>query len=303
MAKNKRPANDPLAPAAVPSPSSQTSTLLSAGVQIINSTDIAAIFAMFVKTFLHNFLEHTGRYFLFPINALLDAVEAGLAWYDAYKAHPQARTRAIVRASVASLFALAITTTVIVALTVIAAGPFIPFIFASALGLKSLYHGGASLYFTYKALNGADPNNTYKALAKSHGMLALTGSLATLAVLTVMAFAHFKLAPLGIAAGAGGVGLGIYRAYTGVKAILNRRAQERLPNGAHTEPAPLEQSATILKRLGVETNKNPVRKNSATRALLSDSDKENKKEKNIRELAPSREPESPRTSPSRRRSA
>ncbi len=250
-------------PAVVPPPRSQTSTLLSAGVQIVNSADIASIFTLFIKSFLHSFLEHTGRYFMFPINALLDLVEAGLAWYDAYKAHPSARTRLLVRASVASLFAVTITATVIVALTVTAAAPFIPFIFAGALGAKSLYHGGASLYFAYKGLNGEDPANAaaYKKLAKQHGLLFLSGALATVAVLTVMAFAHLKLAPIGIAAGAIGMGLGIKRGYDGIKTILQRR-RERLAHSPidQSEAPKQEQGTQLLRKLGIASSADIAKK-------------------------------------------
>lgn len=254
MAKNEAQA---AARAAVAPPRSQTSTLLSAGVQIVNSADIASIFTLFLKSFLHTFLEHTGRYFMFPINALLDLVEAGLAWYDVYKSHPSARTRLLVRAGVASLFAATITATVIVALTVTAAAPFIPFIFAGALGAKSLYHGGASLYFAYKGFNSEDPANatTYKKLAKQHGLLFLSGSLATVAVLTVMAFAHLKLAPIGIAAGAVGIGLGIKRGYDGIKTILqNRRERLANPSVDRAEAPKHDQGAQLLRRLGIASS-------------------------------------------------
>ena len=249
MAKQSKTAPATVRPT---SPPSQTSTLLSAGIQIINSADIASIFTLFLKPFLHTFLEHTGRYFMFPLNALLDLVEAGLAWYDAYKAHPSARTRALVRAGVATAFGLAILATVLVALTVAAAAPFIPYIFAGALGAKALYHGGASLYFGIKGLSGSDPHQaaTYQKLSKQHAGFALSGALATFAVLTVMAFANFKLAPIGIAAGTIGIGLGVKRGYDSIKAILKRR-EDRLADNANA-PAPaarLTQGAGIYRRL------------------------------------------------------
>lgn len=179
-------------------------------VGAFDSLNLATIFSLFLKDFLHQFLEQTGKYFLFPVAAAASLISATLAWRQAYL---DRKTRSIGRALVETGAALAITTVVIgslVAASIFAA--IAPVVFAAVLAAKTLYHAASAFYYFLQG--------DY-ALAKANTVATFAGVLATVAVVGVMLLGKTALAVAGIAAGVVGT---VYAVYNGVK--LFRAAKE-----------------------------------------------------------------------------
>lgn len=189
-------------------------------VGALDSMTLATIFTLFLKDFLHQFLEQTGKYFLFPLAAAASLISAVLAWRQAYL---DRKTRSIGRALVETGAALAITTVVIgslVAASIFAA--IAPVVFATVLGLKTFYHAASALYYFLQGDYG---------LAKANAVATLAGVFATVAVVGVMLLGKTALAVAGITAGVIGT---VYAVYNGVK--LFKAKEDKVVNTQEKAP-------------------------------------------------------------------
>jgi cobalamin synthase len=181
-------------------------------VAAIDSANLTAIFALFLKETFLRFLEETGRFFMFPIAAAGSCVQAVLAWRQAYL--DKGKTGSVVKASVETAAALAIGTAVVggfVAASLFAVAA--PIIFTATLAAKSVYHAGAAAYYWGKSAGTSDHSKreAYKAMAKSNLVGAVAGSLSTVAVGLVMIAAKPLFAILGVVAGVIGTGYAAYK--------------------------------------------------------------------------------------------
>ena len=179
-----------------------TNQKISRGVGVVDSIDIAAIFAAFLKETTHRFLEETGKYIMFPIAAAASIIQATLAWRQAKL--DGGKKGSIVKAVVETGVAITITTAVVGALAFSSLfATAAPIIFASVLGAKTLFHTGSAFYYWGKSAAAADLNEKYQYAekAKSNAVSAVALALTTAAVVSVMILGKVMLAGLGIAAG------------------------------------------------------------------------------------------------------
>ncbi|VVC75089.1 hypothetical protein AQUSIP_03650 [Aquicella siphonis] len=197
----------------------------SALVSFFESLDLAAIYALFLKSFLHKFLEETGKYFLFPIAAAASLITAALAWREAYLSG--GKTRTLVHAGVETVAAAAITTAVVgslVATTLFAVAT--PIIFTTVMAAKTVYHAGAAMYYLGKSVGKSEPEKKakYRSMAAGNAIAAIAGVVATAAVAGVFLLGKTVVAGVGLAVGLFGAGYAVYR---GVSSYLQSRAARR----------------------------------------------------------------------------
>jgi len=175
---------------------------ISLTVGIVDSANITALFAMFLKDILKRFLEDTGRYFMFPLTAVGASVQAILAWRQARI--EKGKNGTVVRAVVETLGALAITTAVVggfVATSIFAVAA--PIIFTATLAAKTLFHAVSSVYYWGKSAGTKDPEKklAYRAAAKTNAVATASCLLSTVALGFVMLAAKPIVAILGVASG------------------------------------------------------------------------------------------------------
>lgn len=182
-------------------------------VGTVESIELTALFILFLEETMHRFLENIGHTFMYPLTAGTALIRAILAWRQARIDNGNNGTMA--HAIVEILGALAITTAVLgsfVATTVFAS--ISPIIFATIMAAKTLFHAGSALYYWYlsSTANNDEDKRKYKTAARSEGIGALAGALATLAVGLVMLASKPIYAILGITAGVIGTVFCIYKA-------------------------------------------------------------------------------------------
>lgn len=183
-------------------------------VSFIDAIDIGAIYTMFLKPFLHQFLEDIGKYFLFPIAAGAGVVKAILSWRHAYLDKGDARS--VVPAVVETLGALAIVAAVIGSM--VASALFVlatPIIFTAVVGGKTLFQLGSTIYYAGKAAgtDNLEKKQEFNTRAKNSLINTIAGTIATVAVACVFLFGKLAIAAVGVA-GAGVIAcLAVYRGY------------------------------------------------------------------------------------------
>jgi hypothetical protein len=230
-----------------------TLSIIDSNVAAADASLVGGIFGFFTNEAAHEYLEHTGHFYLFPLAAIASLVRAGLSIREA---HLERKRSAIARAAIESVAAVAITTAVVgglVAATVFSV--VAPAIFTATLGLKSVYNGVASIYYGFKAAvnNDLEKKTAYKNKAIGHakaslitGMFAITVGLVMLAAKPVFAF-------MGIIAGVLGTIMGVHNGYKQYK--QRKLITAPLNNIANSD-------ATISQRLGhTPTPSNDLSKN------------------------------------------
>lgn len=200
-------------------------------ITFLESLDLAAIYTMFLKSFLHKFLEETGKYFMFPIAAAASLITAALAWREAYLSG--GKTRTLVHAGVETVAALAITTAVVGAL--VAATTFAvatPIIFTTVMAAKTVYHAGAAMYYLGKSAGKQEPEKKakYRSMAASNAIAAAAGVLATVAVAGVFLLGKAVVAGVGIAVGLFGAGYALYRGISSYRKSRAARLRQATPS-------------------------------------------------------------------------
>ena len=205
MASNLKNANAPL----------ERARILGRFFNALESLDIGAVFGLFTRESLRTILEHAGRYILFPAAVIFAWVQTGVAWYTAYKTK---QSRHVVAAAVDTGITAVITGAVVSALLSAGAALVAPYIFTGALGVKTLFNMGASIYHLVKAVRAttSKEEKEHYQLAKEAAIGAFFGALATAAIVSVMVFGHFAIAALGITVG---VLSGTYALVKGIQAL------------------------------------------------------------------------------------
>lgn len=168
----------------------------------IDSIDLTVIFTMFSKEVLVLFLEHIGKYFLFPIAAAMNLFQMGLSWHKAVK---EKEVNGYLKAVLETFTACAVTIAVVGALAL----PFIfaaiaPIIFTASSASKTLLHFGLAVYFGYKALREENPalKQQYREKTINNTVATVAGLFATAAIATVMIAGKTAFFGLGVTAGA-----------------------------------------------------------------------------------------------------
>jgi len=246
-----------------------TATSLTVG--LLDSLDLTAIFTMFLRPFLHRFLEETGKYFMFPFAAGAALVQAGLKWWEVYLNGGKART--VAEASVESVSAMGVTAAVVGILAApLLFGHITPLLFAAMVGGKTLWNAGSAIYYLAKGI--ASPENRSENLKTAANLAVVTvaGILATAAVTAVFVLAHAFLAPLGVAAGAIFTCFIAYNGYKKWREVRERNKQARLTENTpllgdrpDKKPAPapenkLGQGAKLTQSLSGQRAESPVKR-------------------------------------------
>lgn len=134
-----------------------------AAVGVVDSMNLAAIFALFLKDTWNQFLEQTGRFFMFPLAALSAVIRAILAWRQA-NGQNGSTTRAIVETGAA----VAITTAVVGGF--VAAATFAtlsPIIFTATMAAKTVYHAFTAIFYWGKSTVPGPEQKTYRTIGES----------------------------------------------------------------------------------------------------------------------------------------
>ena len=246
-------------------------TVTSLIVGLIDGLDLTAIFTMFLRPFLHRFLEETGKYFMFPIAAAAGLITAALKWWEVYLNGGKART--VAEASVETVGSLGVTAAVVgILVAPLLFAHITPYLFVSMVGGKTLWNAGSSIFYLAKAI--ASPENRSENLKTAANLAVATvaGIFATAAVTAVFIFAHAVLAPLGVVAGVIVTG---FLAYTGIKMWRESRKKNQLArveesapllgNKQDKKPAPaaekkLGQGAELTKSLQGQRTGSPVKR-------------------------------------------
>jgi len=193
------------------------------------SVIIGTIFGMFMAHSAREFLEHTGKFFLFSAAALIDVFVAGEnafeVWYrkKIEKLTPEAQkksiegdlTRAIVKAVLSTVFAIPVVLAVVASL----AGVFVglsalaakgPIIFTAVLGAKAVFNGCAALFYLGRSMGG-DRKQKFREIAKGHAAGFLASVLTAPVLIPVMMLGKVGLAAMAVAGSLVGMGYAGYR--------------------------------------------------------------------------------------------
>ena len=182
-------------------------------VTAANSASMGLIFAF--RQFLPAIFVGLGRAILFPFNAAANIIRAILALYEAHK--EGYKTPAVLRAAVAVISGLAISTAIIGALVAAAVFAVIgPILSIIGFSLRALYHSAAAIYYTVDYCLSNDPKEAQKSWDKAvaNSVSAIQSALNAIAIgLVLLAFkASFGI--MGIVAGALGACFTTYKAFT-----------------------------------------------------------------------------------------
>lgn len=193
----------------------------------IDSVNMGATFALFLKETLYQFFQQTGRYFMFPFFALTAIIGAILAWRESARAGDKPST--VLNAAVETASAIAITVTVVgsfVAGAIFAS--IAPLIFAGSIIAKTLYNFGSAIYYGIHAAVATDSEKKteYSTRAKTHLIVGVAGLLAGAAVVGVMIFAKPLMAVFGIVAGVMGT---LFAIKTGVDMYQKSHQKSQSP--------------------------------------------------------------------------
>lgn len=220
----------------------------------IDLIDVTAIFAMFLKEVLHNLLEHTLKFIMYPLAAAANLIRAGLSWRQAIL---EKNSSLFVKAGVDTVAALAITTAVIGTLffTPIFA-TISPIIFTATLGSKALFHAGMAAFHVAKYITNPEEKEKHKQMAIGNSVAAVTNALIATAVGCVMLAKLSMVAVLGMTAGIFGAGFAIYSACTVASALKKTKqpASTDVPDlekgQDNNEPnRTLSQNAEVFKKI------------------------------------------------------
>lgn len=237
------------------------------GVSFIDSLDLAAIYTLFLKEFLHKFLEETGKYILFPITLAASIIQAVLAWRQAYL--DGGKSRSVVHATVETIAATAITIAAVGSLVATATFAVVtPAMFIATTAAKTLYHAASVGYYLGKASIKPDKKEKYHALAKGNAIATIVGIVATGVISSVFLFGKVALAGLGVAVGIFSAGYALYKGFT-MPAIkqpspvqLNQPVEET--DSDHTENVNRKkQTKPLISRLNSPSNSPEFKRKSS----------------------------------------
>lgn len=244
---------------------------------IFDLSTIGVVFAC--KQLLLPWLNSIGQFILFPIGLAIQAIQAMLAWHQVYLDGGK-KSRSWIKALVETGVTLGIGTAIIgVLLFTPVFAVATPFILTGTLGLRSLFHAAAAIFYLGKASavpgkisvtneSGqaeivANPKRAkYLKRAGENAASATIGLAVTAAIVTVMVLGHVKIAAfVGVPIAVASVGYGIFKlgsTFLGAKpqpaskGILDRQkrgSSHSLINAHRAEHQPLLGKATTSERV------------------------------------------------------
>src|SRR3990167_3273824 len=214
-------------------------------VGVLDLSVVGVIFAC--KQLLLSWLSATGQLILFPLTIATQGIEVLLAWHQVYLDRGT-KSRSLIKALVETGVLLGITTAVI---GVLFFTPFFvvatPFILTGVIGLRSLFHAAAAIFYLGKAtavpskitvhgndgdIEIANPKRTkYLNRAVENAASAVIGLTITATIVAVMALGYVHIAAfVGVPIIALSVGYSIFKlasTFFGGKAPVEQSAAER----------------------------------------------------------------------------
>lgn len=186
---------------------------LEAAVVTAEMMDVGLIFGF--KQYLPEVLAGLGHVILFPIAAAASLIRAILKIRAAYLAKKENKRSAILKAVVELIAAFTIIAAVIGAFVAAATFDIVaPILFTVALGFKTFFHLGASLYYAMKVQLNSTVEEKKSSLEKMKANLILAAVAAMTTVASGLVFVAHK-ATFGILGIVGGILGAAYAAYQG----------------------------------------------------------------------------------------
>lgn len=186
--------------------------IASAVVVALSALNLSGYLYMAGSEMLVPLLNAVGKFVFFPFAALSSIMYAATAWYH-YSLEPKSKFL-LAKAIVETIGAVMMTAGVI---GYLAFAPIFgvvgPALFASFLGLKTLFQFGTAIYYGYKVLTTNDhvKKHEYRHKVKHAILSTVAGALTTFALAAVEIFAAPYLAIFGIMSGAFAAAFAIVR--------------------------------------------------------------------------------------------